>query len=224
MRDEVIPYRNKLDEIEDKDNLIVIPSLLYVPMFEHSSLVVGAQDISAIIDQTVTGEVTGEQLAKAGVKYVLVGHSERREFKHEINIDFINKINSANENGIKTIYCIGETAKEKENGETYQVLEQQISEVLNNVDLKNLIVAYEPVWAIGSGLVPSVLDIKDTILFIKDLIEENYGVKMNVLYGGSVNTGNIEEINQIKELDGFLVGSASLDAEKVTEMLEIIAE
>lgn len=154
-----------------------------------------------------------------GAKYVIVGHSERRIYRHEINIDFINKINNAVENGLNVIYCIGETLNEKENGRTYEVLEKQISEVLNNVEIKNIMIAYEPVWAIGTGKVPEVNEIKENIKFINDIIMENYEEKLDILYGGSVNDTNIGELCTIKGLNGFLVGGASLDPNKVKGML-----
>ena len=219
-KDDVIKYNNRLSEIDVKMvNLIIVPSLPFLTFFDKNGYSLGSQDISSFMDKTITGEVTGEQLKSLGVEYVIVGHSERREYKHEINIDFINKINNALENGIKVIYCIGENEKDKEDGNTYMVLEKQISEVLNNVELKNIIIAYEPVWAIGSGKVPSEKEIKDNIEFIKDIIEDNYDTKLDVLYGGSINKDNIASINAIKVVDGFLVGGASTSVDNLESML-----
>ena len=219
-KDDVIKYNNRLSEIDVKMvNLIIVPSLPFLTFFDKNGYSLGSQDISSFMDKTITGEVTGEQLKSLGVEYVIVGHSERREYKHEINIDFINKINNALENGIKVIYCIGETLKDKEDGNTYMVLEKQISEVLNNVELKNIIIAYEPVWAIGTGKVPSEKEIKDNIEFIKDIIEDNYDTKLDVLYGGSINKDNIASINAIKVVDGFLVGGASTSVDNLESML-----
>ena len=110
--------------------------------------------------------------------------AKRRIYRHEINIDFINKINNAVENGLNVIYCIGETLNEKENGRTYEVLEKQISEVLNNVEIKNIMIAYEPVWAIGTGKVPEVNEIKENIKFINDIIMENYEEKVRYFIWG----------------------------------------
>ena len=99
------------------------------------------------------------------------------------------------------------------------VLEKQISEVLNNVEVKNIIIAYEPVWAIGTGRIPQVKEIKDTVEFIKDIIEENYDTRLDVLYGGSVNKDNIASINAIKCVDGFLVGGASTSIDSLESLL-----
>ena len=220
VKDDIVRYNNRLSEIESKKvKLVIVPSLPFLAFFDKNGYSIGSQDISSFMDKTITGEVTGEQLKSLGVEYVIVGHSERREYKHEINIDFINKINNAIESGIKVIYCIGETLKDKEEGNTYMVLEKQISEVLNNVEVKNIIIAYEPVWAIGTGRIPQVKEIKDTVEFIKDIIEENYDTRLDVLYGGSVNKDNIARINAIKCVDGFLVGGASTSIDSLESML-----
>ncbi len=220
VKDDIVRYNNRLSEIESKKvKLVIVPSLPFLGYFDRNGYSIGSQDISSFMDKTITGEVTGEQLKSLGVEYVIVGHSERREYRHEINIDFINKINNAMENDIKVIYCIGETLKDKEDGNTYMVLEKQISEVLNNVEVKNIIIAYEPVWAIGTGRVPQEKEIRDNIEFIKDIIEEKYDTRLDVLYGGSVNKDNIASINEIKCVDGFLVGGASTSIDSLESML-----
>ena len=206
-------------DIETKVKLVLCPPSIYLDMFDKSGYELGVQDISSFMDKTITGEIEATQVKSMGAKYVIVGHSERRIYRHEINIDFINKINNAVENGLNVIYCIGETLNEKENGRTYEVLEKQISEVLNNVEIKNIMIAYEPVWAIGTGKVPEVNEIKENIKFINDIIMENYEEKLDILYGGSVNDTNIGELCTIKGLNGFLVGGASLDPNKVKGML-----
>ena len=219
-KDDIVRYNNRLSEISvNKVKLVICPSLPFLGFFDKNGYSIGSQDISSFMDKTITGEVTGEQLKSLGVEYVIVGHSERREYKHEINIDFINKINNAMENGIKVIYCIGETLKDKDEGNTYMILEKQISEVLNNVEVKNMIIAYEPVWAIGTGKVPSEKEIRDNIEFIKDIIEEKYDSRLDVLYGGSVNKDNIASINAINCVDGFLVGGASTSIDSLESML-----
>ena len=219
-KEDIIKYSNKLDELGIKNiELVICPSNIYISYFNGDNYNLGVQDISSFIDKTITGEITGEQLKSMGVKYVIVGHSERRIYKNELNIDFINKINNAIENDIKVIYCIGESLKEKEEGNTYIVLEKEISEVLNNVELKNIIIAYEPVWAIGSGKVPTNEEIKENIEFINKIIKEKYDTKLKVLYGGSVNKDNISELNTIKNVDGFLVGGASTNIDSLESIL-----
>lgn len=219
LKDDILKYNKSLVDIETKVKLVLCPPSIYLDMFDKSGYELGVQDISSFMDKTITGEIEATQVKSMGAKYVIVGHSERRIYRHEINIDFINKINNAVENGLNVIYCIGETLNEKENGRTYEVLEKQISEVLNNVEIKNIMIAYEPVWAIGTGKVPEADEIKENIKFINDIIMENYEEKLDILYGGSVNDTNIGELCTIKGLNGFLVGGASLDPNKVKGML-----
>ncbi len=220
LKNEIIEYNNSLQEIDGNHKLIIMPPFPFISLFTKNRYNLGAQDISSFIDKTITGEVTGEQIKSLGCNYVLVGHSERRIYKNEINIDFINKISNALENDLNVIYCIGETLQDKENGDTFIVLEKQVSEVLNNVEIKNIIIAYEPIWAIGTGKTPSKEDIIETIDFIKDMIYEKYETKLEVLYGGSVSEKNIAELLKINALDGFLVGGASLDIDSVKKMLQ----
>lgn len=219
LKDDILKYNKSLVDIETKVKLVLCPPSIYLDMFDKSGYELGVQDISSFMDKTITGEIEATQVKSMGAKYVIVGHSERRIYRHEINIDFINKINNAVENGLNVIYCIGETLNEKENGRTYEVLEKQISEVLNNVEIKNIMIAYEPVWAIGTGKVPETDEIKENIKFINDIIMEKYEEKLDILYGGSVNDTNIGELCTIKGLNGFLVGGASLDPNKVKGML-----
>lgn len=219
LKDDILKYNKSLGDIETKVKLVLCPPSIYLGMFDKSGYELGVQDISSFMDKTITGEIEASQVKSMGAKYVIVGHSERRIYKHEINIDFINKINNAIENGLNIIYAIGETLNEKENGRTYEVLEKQISEVLNNVEIKNIMIAYEPVWAIGTGKVPEADEIKENIKFINDIIMEKYEEKLDILYGGSVNDANIGSLCTIKGLNGFLVGGASLDTNKVKGML-----
>ncbi len=219
LKDDVLIYNRNIGDIETKTKLVLCPPSIYLGMFDKSGYELGVQDISSFMDKTITGEIEASQVKSLGAKYVIVGHSERRIYKHEININFINKINNAIENGLNIIYCVGETLSEKEDGRTYEVLEKQISEVLNNVEIKNMMIAYEPVWAIGTGKVPEVNEIKENIKFINDIIMENYEEKLDILYGGSVNDTNIGDLCNIKGLSGFLVGGASLDTNKVKGML-----
>ena len=219
LKEDIIKYNNSLGDIETKIKLVLCPPSIYLSLFDKTGYDLGVQDISSFMDKTITGEIEASQVKSLGATYVIVGHSERRMYKHEINIDFINKINNALENKLNVIYCIGETLSDKENGSTYEVLEKQISEVLNNVEIKNIMIAYEPVWAIGTGNVPRGKEIKENIDFINDLLYEKYEIKLDILYGGSVNDENIEELCGIKGLSGFLVGGASLDVDKVKGMI-----
>lgn len=219
-------YSQKLEEFSCSFvKTIFIPPFPFLPLFKSKNYELGSQDISSFNETTITGEVTAEALKSLGVAYTLVGHSERRKYKNEINIDFINKINNAWESKIKVIYCIGESLEDHENGNTYMVLEKQISEVLNNVATDNIIIAYEPIWAIGTKVWPDPKEIEETTQFIKDITEEKYDTSLKVLYGGSVDDNNIKELKKIKNVDGFLIGNASLSLDKVKAiLLEMMGE
>ena len=219
LKDDILKYNRNLGEIETKVKLVLCPPSIYLSLFDKNGYDLGVQDISSFMDRTITGEIEASQIKSLGATYVIVGHSERRIYKHEINIDFINKINNALENNLNVIYCVGETLRDKENGSTFEILEKQISEVLNNVEIKNIMIAYEPVWAIGTGNVPSIKEIKENIEFISDLLYEKYECKLDILYGGSVNDENIGELCSIRGLSGFLVGGASLEVNKVKGMI-----
>lgn len=222
-REDVIKYNLNLGSLQSsKCKVVLCPAFPYLDIFDANGYSIGAQNISSFQDKTITGEITGEQLKSLGCKFVIVGHSERRHYLREINIDFINKISNAISNKIRPIYCIGETLQEKEEGKTKEVLEKQISEVLNNVEIKDIIIAYEPVWAIGTGLVPNNDEIKDIVSYIKSIIFEKYETRLNVLYGGSVNPDNLTELIKISNVDGFLVGGSSLDPNNVKIMSQII--
>lgn len=218
-------YARELETLDSKGNNVIIAlSSLYLLSAPHGKFSLASQDISSLIDEVVTGELTGHQLKSCNVSYTIVGHSERRIAKKEINIDFINKITEAQNNGIKVIYCIGESASERENGETAKVLEQQILEVLNNVELKDIIIAYEPVWAIGSGNVAKEDTISETVQYIKDILRKNYDLNFKVLYGGSINTENIDTLKNISNVDGYLIGTTSLNVKNIQEIINKISE
>ena len=122
LKEDIIKYNNRLGDIETKVKLVLIPPVCYLSMFDKTSYELGVQDISSFMDKTITGEIEAFQVKSLGVTYVIIGHSERRNYKHEINIDFINKINNANEAGLKVIYCIGESLSDRENGNTYIIM------------------------------------------------------------------------------------------------------
>ena len=154
-------------------------------------------------------------LRDVGAKYVIIGHSENR-YLGETNKLINLKIKSALKSGLKVIFCIGETLKEKRKKNTKQVLSNQIKKGLSGIKNKNrVIVAYEPVWSIGTGLIPTSKELFETIYFIKRKIK-NY----KVLYGGSVNPKNIVLLKSINNIDGFLVGGASQDSKKFIDIIK----
>ncbi len=162
-----------------------------------------------------TGQVNSNMLKDAGAKYVILGHSENRQLGE--NDELINsKIDSSTKSGLKVIFCIGETLKQKKKKQTKRVLIDQIKKGLNKIkDKKNILIAYEPVWAIGSGLIPKNDDLFEIIKFIKNRVR---GIK--VLYGGSVNQKNIKNLKNINNLDGFLIGGASQVSNNLIDIIK----
>ena len=162
-----------------------------------------------------TGSINSMMLKKIGAKYVIIGHSENRQ-AGETDSLLNAKIKSALKSGLKVIFCIGETFKEKRKKITKRVLLKQIKLGLKNIKFKkNIIVAYEPVWSIGTGIIPKSKDLFETIKFIKSNLKNS-----KVIYGGSVNSKNISELRLINNIDGFLIGSASQDSKKFIDIIK----
>lgn len=200
-------------KIIDCSDVVICPSYPYIDLYNNNSkFIVGAQNVSAKESGATTGEVSAEQLKSLNVKYSIVGHSERREYQKENSDIIYDKIINLLKFGIKPILCVGENLEERKSGITKDIIGKEILEVfdrLGNEMIKNIVIAYEPIWAIGTGLIPNNEEIIDIILYIKDLISDKYGGSLLVLYGGSVNKKNITELNTIEVIDGYLIGGAS---------------
>lgn len=218
MSSEIVNYLKKVDKIDDK-NVIICPSNIYIPYFLKKGYSVGIQNINEL-DKTCTGEITPSQAKSLGINYTIVGHSERRINLKETDIDINKKIIEAQKYNMKIILCIGETLEEKEMLKTSIVLKKQLLNSLKNTNLKNIVIAYEPIWAIGTNKIPSIKDIASTTSYIKELIKKNFDSDIKVLYGGSVNSTNIGEI--IKEVDGVLIGKASTDGSDFLKIIEVV--
>ena len=226
-------YLNRMDVLDfiekTKDgkceNSIICPSSIYVDMYlDKSKYLVGVQNVSEKGNGATTGEISAEQLNSMGVSYSIVGHSERRDEQKETSEMIYNKIVKLLENDIIPIFCVGEHIEEKENNVTKDIVGRQIMEVfdkLNTEKMEKIIIAYEPIWSIGTGKIPTNDDIIDVTCYIKDLVQDKYGKRILVLYGGSVNSKNIDILNEIDIVDGYLIGGAST---KVDEFLYIMSK
>lgn len=170
-----------------------------------------------------TGEVSPAMLKDAGVEYVIIGHSERRKYFHETDEVINKKIKASIREGLKVIFCIGETLEERKDNKTFEVLKTQIKEGLSGQNTPELVtLAYEPVWAIGTGVVATEEQIREAHLFIREQLKELYGDKaqeVRILYGGSVTPENISSIMAVENVDGVLVGGASLDPLKFAKIV-----
>ena len=186
----------------------------------------GAQNCYYKDNGAYTGEISLDMLLECNVQYVIVGHSERRHVFHEDNESIGKKIAKVANAEIKPILCIGETIDEMNSGKAYDVIREQLAKGLENLkSLSNVIIAYEPVWAIGTGLTASAKKIDEVHSFIRKIINNLYkenSDKIPILYGGSVNSGNAEELISINGVNGFLIGGASLDVVKFTDIVKIV--
>ena len=201
--------------------VVICPPNIYLNRIKanNKNLFSGSQDVSMFNDGAYTGELSASMLFDNNVKFCLVGHSERRKYFNET--DKIIKLKSSNliEKQIIPVICVGETLEEKNKKQTKDVITTQIEHSIPDIsDFNNTIIAYEPIWAIGTGLTPSLEDIEEVHEFIKN-INKKYN-KFKILYGGSVNASNSLDINGLKNVDGCLVGGASL---KVNEFNSIIS-
>ena len=213
-------YYQKL--IPSNNNCVVVcPPNIFLHQLKtnNSNLFSGAQDVSIYNEGAYTGEISAAMLNDNNIKFCIVGHSERRQHFNEsnkaVNLKSINLI----KNKIIPVVCIGETLEEKEKKITKDVLLKQINESIPAIsNNQNTIIAYEPIWAIGTGLTPTLDDIDEVHSYIRN-IDKKFN-KFKILYGGSVKSSNSAEINQIENVDGCLIGGASL---KVNEFNTIIS-
>jgi triosephosphate isomerase len=183
---------------------------------KDTNIKIGAQNMHFEDKGAFTGEVSAPMLKEIGVDFVVIGHSERREYFNETDETVNKKVLKALESGIYPILCCGETLAQREEAQTKKVCEHQITKVLQNVkseDLEKIVIAYEPIWAIGTGKTATAQDANDVILYIREVVASLYGDvadNVRIQYGGSVKPSNVSEIMNESDIDGALVGGASL--------------
>ncbi|MBX7065942.1 MAG: triose-phosphate isomerase [Parachlamydiales bacterium] len=197
---------------------------------KETPVIIGAQNMNDSREGAFTGEIAGLMLKEAGAAFVLLGHSERRNVFKEDDAFIHKKLIRAFQDDIQPVLCIGETADHHGKGKTQEVLQDQLEGALKGVpkeEASKLIVAYEPVWAIGSGKTPTAAQIQEAHGFIRDLLCELFGKKIGegipILYGGSVKPENVFEIGDEKDVDGVLVGGASLDPKTFASIIQNIS-
>ena len=206
-----------------KSTVVVCAPYIYIPMVAEqladSEIDFGAENVSEYEAGAFTGEISASMLKDFGTKYVIVGHSERRSLYGEQNTDTANKYAAARKAGMKPILCLGESLEEREQGITEEVVARQLDAVLDleGVDsLSDAVIAYEPVWAIGTGMTATPEQAQDVHKFIREKIatmNTDVAEKVQILYGGSMNAGNANELLSMEDIDGGLIGGASLKAE-----------
>lgn len=219
--EEIKSYIQQLNEIKcQRNKLIVCPSYPYLSYFNGKNYVLGSQNVASEKMGAFTGEVSIEQLTSLGIHYVIIGHSERRTHLKEDSDLIRKKLLLCFDYDVIPILCIGENLEEKE--KRTEVLKSQIDSALQGLKLKDIILAYEPVWSIGTGIIPTREEIKNTLDWMKKYMKSHYSIECKVVYGGSVNLENIESLNQIEEMDGYLIGGASLKIEELKRIIEVL--
>jgi triosephosphate isomerase len=226
-------------EIDDflKNNEDIEVDVLICPPFtslyaiskeiKNPKIQLGAQNMSYEEEGAFTGEISPLMLKEMNVKYVILGHSERRQLFGEKDEEINKKIKKALEQDLKPILCVGETLEERESGKEKEKVKKQITEDLKDVDKEKaslITIAYEPIWAIGTGKTASSNDANDMIKYIRSILKEIYGMdvseKIRIQYGGSVKPHNINELMNKSDIDGALVGGASLKSKDFNEIID----
>ncbi len=229
---EAIEYIEKLSKLVKDTNNEVVLCVPYVDLFyalltaQNTNIKIGAQNMHFEEKGAYTGEVSPKMLKAINVEYVIIGHSERRQYFNETDETVNKKVKAAFENGLKPIVCVGETLQQRENGETAKIITNQTKlalEGLTNEQVENTIIAYEPIWAIGTGKTATSEDANNSIKEIRNEIAKNYGQntadRVIIQYGGSVKSKNAKELFTMSDIDGGLVGGASLDPEEFSKIV-----
>ena len=211
-------YQNQLENIEATSQMIVCPTYLNVNAFRLKKMNLGAQNVSATTKGAYTGEISAEDLKTYHVEYCIVGHSERRKNQHESFEEINHKLLRLEENEIIPILCIGETKEEREQNKVKEILKEELESAIQDLKEKEkIIIAYEPIWSIGTGIIPTKEEIIEVFEFIKTILPNN-----KILYGGSANEKNIEMLKTIPQIDGFLLGGLSLKPNELQTFINIL--
>ena len=217
--------------VKDTDNEVIL-CVPYTDLFyallaaQNTNIKIGAQNMHFAENGAFTGEVSGKMLKSINVEYVIIGHSERRQYFNETDESVNKKVKAAFENGLKPIVCVGETLEQREAGKVEEIITNQTKlalEGLTNEQVENTIIAYEPIWAIGTGKTATKEDANDAVKGIRNKIAEIYGQntadRVIIQYGGSVKSSNAKELFSMSDIDGALVGGASLKSEEFSKIV-----
>lgn len=222
---------DKMDSVQNRSfDVLVCPPmnvLGYVAEVPHHSVFVGAQDVAETVkpNGAFTGDVSATMVKDLGATWTLVGHSERRTYHHETDAVVRQKAENAINNGLTVVICVGETLEEREGGKALEVVTRQVRESTPAIaNATNCVLAYEPVWAIGTGKVPTTQDVAEMHAAIRAEVAKNLGAEvadgMRILYGGSVKPENAKELLSVDNVDGALIGGAALKADSFWSIAE----
>lgn len=217
--------------VKDTENEVIL-CVPYIDLFysllsaQKTNIKIGAQNMHWEEKGAYTGEVSGQMLKSVGVEYVIIGHSERRQYFAETDETVNKKVKAALSNGLKPIICVGETLEQREQGKAEEIITKQTMFALEGLakeQMENVVLAYEPIWAIGTGKTATSEDANNSIKSIRNKVSELYGQevaeKITILYGGSVKADNAKELFSTTDIDGGLVGGASLKVEEFSKIV-----
>lgn len=213
-------------DVTDVDIVIAPPftSLsIAAEKIKGTNIILAAQDVFYEEKGAYTGEISPLMLIDIGCNCVIIGHSERRQYFHETDEIVNKKIKAAKKVGLKIIFCIGESLEEREAGKTFDVLKREIEKGLNGTDIEDIVIAYEPIWAIGTGKTATSEQAQEAHAYIRERLKIMYGNKgdeIRILYGGSVTPENIDSLMACKDVDGALVGGASLKVDSFVRLVK----
>ncbi|MCX7954339.1 MAG: triose-phosphate isomerase [Bacteroidales bacterium] len=200
-----------------------------IKVVNYKYISIGAQNCAQWEKGAYTGEVSAEMIASTGAHYVIIGHSERRKYFGESDEVLKNKVNISLKNALRPIFCVGETLEEREKSLQYKVVKAQIENALFHLDedfLLKVVIAYEPVWAIGTGVNATPEQAQEMHAYIRNVISEKYSEyiadSITILYGGSCNSTNAKDLFSQKDVDGGLIGGASLKADEFIEIIKCL--
>ncbi|MFH1368702.1 MAG: triose-phosphate isomerase [Elusimicrobiota bacterium] len=224
--------KQNLSDVKDREILACVPFTdipAAVEASKNSNINIGAQNMHWEQKGAFTGEISPVMLADAGIKYVVIGHSERRQYFGETDETVNKKMKSAFQHGLVPIVCIGETLKEREENVTMQVIDKQVKNGISGLSpdqAKVLVIAYEPVWAIGTGKTATPQQAEEVHAYIRKIYGQMYGAEtageIRILYGGSMKPDNVSELMKQPNIDGGLVGGASLEVDSFTKIVKYI--
>ena len=217
--------------VKDTENEVIL-CVPYTDLFyalltaQNTNIKIGAQNMHWEESGAYTGEVSGKMLKSIGVEYVIIGHSERREYFAETDETVNKKVKAAFKYGLKPIVCVGETLEEREDGKAEEIITSQTEKALEGLtdnQVENTIIAYEPIWAMGTGKTATKVDANDAIKSIRNKISNIYGQmvaeRVIIQYGGSVKSSNAKELFTMSDIDGGLVGGASLKSDEFAKIV-----
>jgi triosephosphate isomerase len=223
------------DEYHGSAEVVIIPPSLYINsvsrmVADFNNISSGAQNCSNHASGAYTGEISATMIKSCGGKYIIIGHSERRQYFGETNDWLAKKIDAVLAENLNPIYCVGETLEERESNVHFDVLTKQVSEGLfhlNAEQMAEVVIAYEPVWAIGTGKTASTAQAQEVHAFIRNLVKEKYSIEVSnnltIQYGGSVKAENAVELFSAPDIDGALVGGAALQSRSFADIIKAMA-